>query len=192
MKRVWLVLALSMAGLSYGQDQFFRTDVGIGSAMTFSKIRTFGISASTEPKFFFNEQFGVGMRLEGDVLFGGKIMGESEDISVGMSSRVAILGKGEYYIGTNNTRPFFGFMAGYYTQANMSAGGTGTASVAASRGFGMAPEIGITFGNFRISGMYHFVPGQDIVAINAGETVNVSRSYAVIQLGFRGLGINDK
>ena len=192
MKRLLLMGLICAANAGMAQDYFFRADATIGSAMTFQKMSTYGISAGVEPKFFFNENISVGLRLEGNVLFGGKISGEADEISVGMSSRTAYLLKGEYYLGSGNVKPFFGLMGGYYTQANIGAGGNGNATVSASRNFGGAPEIGITFGNFRISALYHFVGGQDIVSIGVGEQINVPHNYCVIQLGFRTYGIGDE
>ena len=64
------------------------------------------------------------------------------------------------------------------------------------RTFGLGPELGVTFGNFRISGIYNFVPSKDLVSITTSvggvETVEAGRSYVVIQLGFRMFGIDDK
>lgn len=160
-------------------------DATIGSAMTFGNLKSYGISAGYEPKFFFNDNISVGLRLEGDVLFGGKILGESDDIKVQMSSRAAYLVKGEYYFGGGDTKPYIGLMAGYYTQANIGAGGNGSASIGASQNLGFAPELGISFGSFRISGMYHYVLGSELVTISSGDAVRIPHSYFVVTLGFK-------
>ena len=199
MKHLLLTIVLCSSGFAFSQDYFFRSDAGIGGAFTTGNLKSYGISASGEPKFFFNENISVGLRLEGDVLFGGSINGNSGDVTIGLSSRAAFCGKGEYYFGGGNTKPFVGLSAGMYTQANIGSNvKDNNASVTASavRAFGIGPEIGVTFGNFRISGIYNFVPGRDIVTIQTStggtENVEVSRSYFVIQLGFRAFGINDK
>ena len=106
-------------------------------------------------------------------------------MSVGLSSRVGILAKGEYYFGQANTKPFVGLNLGYYTQANIGANSNGGASVSASRGFGGAPELGVAFGSFRLSAMYHLVPGKDIVNVSVGDAVEIGRSYFVVQLSFK-------
>lgn len=199
MKHLLLVLTLFTASASFSQDYFFRSDAAIGGGFTLGKLKAYGISASVEPKFFFNPNISVGLRAEGDVLFGGSIDGNEGNVTLGVSSRAAYGLKGEYYFGDGNTKPFVGLMLGRYTQANIgTAVKDDNASVSASavRAFGLGPEIGITFGNFRISGMYNFVPGKDLVTINTSvggiETVEVGRSYVVIQLGFRAFGIGDK
>lgn len=180
-----------LSGICFSQEgMFFRSDVCIGGAFTTGKLKSYGISAAVEPKFFFNPQVSVGLRLEGDVLFGGKISGSSSTVNVQMSSRTAALLKGEYYLGQGSTRLFFGLMAGYYTQANIGANSDGSASIGASRNFGFAPEVGVTFGNFRISGMYHLVSGSEIVTVNVGETATIPHSYCVVTLGFKAFQID--
>lgn len=199
MKYLLLTLLLGTSAMSYSQDYFFRSDGGLGGAFTTGSLKTYGISASVEPKFFFNENISVGLRLEADVLFGGSISGSSGDVTLGVSSRAAYCLKGEYYLGSGNTKPFIGLNAGMFTQANIGTSvkdDNASVSASAVRAFGIGPELGVTFGNFRISGIYNFVPGSDIVSINTSvggiEQVEVSRSYFVVQLGFRMFGINDK
>lgn len=199
MKSLLLICALCATSFSFSQDSFFRVDGGLGSAFTSGKFSAVGISASTEPKFFFNENISVGLRFEGDVLFGGKIDGDAGEVNIRMSSRAAYLVKGEYYFGQANTKPFVGLMMGYYSQANVgtnvSGGGTGVA-VSAVKTFGFAPQVGFAFGNFRLSGMYHFVPGKELVNITTStggiEAIEIGHNYWVVQLGFRIFGINDK
>lgn len=192
MKRLLLFAVVTMAGFALNAQGFFRTDASIGGALTLGKLKSYGISAGVEPKYFFNENISVGLRLEGDVLFGGSIDAEGEDVTVGLSSRAANGLKGEYYLGSGNTKPFVGLMLGYYTQANIGTavkGENSNVTASAVRTFGVGPELGVTFGNFRISGIYHFVPGKDLVTINTAvggvEQVEVSRSYLVITLGFK-------
>lgn len=181
-----------MAGSLCMAQGFFKMDASIGGAFTTGKLKSYGISAGAEPKYFFNENVAVGLRFEGDVLFGGSIDAEGEDVTVGLSSRAANGIKGEYYLGGGNTKPFAGLMLGYYTQANIGTAVQGentNVTASAVRSFGVGPEIGVTFGNFRISGIYHFVPGKDLVTINTSvggiEQVEVARSYFVVTLGFK-------
>jgi hypothetical protein len=199
MKSLLLICVLSVTSFSFGQDSFFRNDAGLGAAMTINSFKSYGISASSEPKFFFNENISVGIRLEGNILIGGSLDQVEDKLNVGLGVRAAVLGKGEYYFGKGNTKPFVGLMAGYYTQANTSTsikGSDAGVSMSAVRAFGFAPEVGITFGNFRLSGIYHFVPSKRImnVTVSTGETQahEIGNSYLVLQLGFRTFGIGDK
>lgn len=198
MKNLLLIASFFVSALSFGQG-YFRSDGSLGAALTIGNLKSYGISAGVEPKWFFNDNVSLGLRMEGDVLFGGSISGDGEDVTVGLSSRAAYGIKGEYYLGDGNTKPFIGLMAGYYTQANIGnnvKGDNVSVSASAVRSLGIGPELGITFGNFRISGIYHFVPGKDLVSINTSvggaEQVSVSRNYLVVQLGFRLFGIDDQ
>ncbi len=176
----------------FAQNIFFRSDAGVGAALSFGQNNAYGIAAFAEPKLFINPQVSLGLRFEGDVLFGGKISSDGQTVDVGLSTRAALLFKGEYYLSENDNRPFFGLGFGRYTIANTSAGGNGSATItAAPNNFGFAPEIGMAFGNFRISGMYHFVMGKDIMTLTNGETREIPRNYISITLGFRAFGIND-
>lgn len=181
-------LALFLVAVCLGSVQaqsFLKGDGGIGGAFTTGGLKSYGISASVEPKFFFNPKISLGLRFEGDVLFGGSISNSTDNFSVGVSSRAATLLKGEYYFSDKKNRLFVGLMAGRYAQANIGAGSSGNASLSAGTYFGLAPELGVTFNNFRISGIYHFIPGTDLVQVTSGSPIRLSRNYVVVQLGFR-------
>jgi hypothetical protein len=117
---------------------------------------------------------------------------DSEDVEVGMSTRAAILLRGEYFIGQSKTRPFIGMGLGRYTIASTSATGSGAASIQASNNSGFAPELGIAFGHFKLSAMYHIVGGSTLVDMGVGDTREISNSYRGILMSFRIFGINDK
>jgi len=192
MKRL-IVLLFVLAPLSiHAQSIGFRLDAGLGGALTFGAMRSYGIAAFSEPKVTIGPNITAGFRLEGDVLVGGNIDDSGEDVSVGMSTRAATLLKGEYFIGSSKARPFVGLGLGRYTAANISASGTGAASITAGNHFGLAPELGIALGYFKISAMYHVVTGNDILTLSTGGIEEISRNYLVIQIGFRIFGINDK
>ncbi len=185
MKKFMLVLIASIPLVANAQGVYFKLDAGLGGALTFGDFKSYGIAAFTEPKVFIIPSVSAGLRLEGDVLFGGTISDQAEDLNVGLSTRAVILLKGEFYVGQSNTRPFVGLGLGRYTIANTSASGTGSASISAGNHFGLAPEIGVTFGNFRLSGMYHIVTGENLVTLSTGGTKEVSLNYFVIQIGFK-------
>jgi len=171
------------------QDRFIKFDGGLGAALTFGDFKAYGISASVEPKFFFNNQISAGLRFEADALFGGSISSSVGNVDVSTSARTAILVKGEYYFSEAQTRPFVGLMFGRYVQANSGVSVDGNdipdSSLSAVNSFGFAPEVGVTFNNFRISGIYHVVTEGDAVSISTGSGADVDRNYFVIQLGFK-------
>ena len=186
MKKLLIPILMFIWVAGNAQGNYFKFDAGIGGAMTLSNFKAFGVSASTEPKWFFTETISAGLRIEGNVLFAGSIESTSEDFSVGLSSRTAYLVKGEYYFIPNKVRPFVGIGAGLYSVAAITASSTGDADVSASvNTYGFAPEVGVTFKNFRISALYHIVPGTDIYSSSSGVNTEISRNYLVIQLGFK-------
>jgi hypothetical protein len=81
---------------------------------------------------------------------------------------------------------------GRYTIANTSASGTGAASIEAGNYFGVAPELGIAFGNFKLSAMYHLVGGTTMVAVEVGDPKEISNNYLGILMSFRIFGVNDR
>jgi outer membrane protein X len=184
MKKALFVLSLVIP-LASNAQLFFKLDAGLGGALTFGDLKSYGIMAHVEPKVFILHSLSAGMRFEGDALFGGSISDAETDLNVGVSSRGAILLKGEYYLSDNKTRPFLGLGLGMYTIANTAASGTGSASIEAGNHFGVAPEIGVTFGNFRLSTMYHILTGNNLVEMSAGAPAEISMNYLVIQIGFK-------
>ncbi len=176
----------------FAQNIGFRMDAGLGAGLTFGGLKSYGIVAFAEPKVTIGPSITAGIRFEGDALFGGSITEDAEDLEVGMSTRAALLLRGEYFIGSNSTRPFVGLGFGRYTIANTSASGTGSASIQASNNFGVAPELGFAFGNFKLSAMYHFVGGETLVEIDAGEPKTISNNYLGILMSFRVFGVNDR
>jgi len=181
------ILLFAFASLSLNaQDVSFQLITGIGGAMSFGEMPGYGISASVEPKVFITNNIAVGLRFEGDVLFGGNIDTENTDeLTVGMSSRAAQLIKAEYYLTDMKARLYGGFGVGRFTQANIGAGGDGAVSLVASSSIGVAPEIGLALGGFRLSAIYNIVPGKDLVAISVGDAREISKNYLVLQMSWR-------
>jgi hypothetical protein len=184
MRRILFLTLLAIPLVSNAQI-YFKMDAGIGGAFTFGDLKSYGIMAHLEPKVFILPSLSAGLRFEGDALFGGTISEAESDLEVGVSSRAAIILKGEYYFTDNHTRPFAGLGIGSYTIANTSASGDGGASIGAGNHFGVAPELGVTFGNFRLSAIYHILTGSNLVDMSAGSPKEISMNYLVLQLGFK-------
>jgi outer membrane protein X len=192
MKRLLIVFLALAPFVMNAQNIGFRLDAGLGGAFTFGSLKSYGIAAFTEPKVLIGSNITAGIRLEGDVLIGGTIADVAEELEIGMSTRAAILLKGEYYITDSKVRPYVGLGLGQYTVANTSATGTGAASITAGNHFGFAPEVGIALGNFRISGVYHILTGEDLLTLSTGATEPISMNYFVVQIAFKVFGINAK
>jgi len=192
MKKLILIILSFFAISIQAQHVFLKMDAGIGTALSFGDLRAYGISASIEPKVFITNNISAGLRIEGDVLFGGHIpVDNASELTVGMSARAATLVKGEYYLTDMKVRLFGGLGMGMYTQANVAASGTGSASITASRNFGVAPELGVTLGNFRLSAIYNLVAGKDLIEISVGNFQEVRKNYVVLQLGWKVFSYGD-
>ena len=192
MKKLIIIMLICMPAAMFAQDIGFRLDAGLGAGLTFGEMKSYGIAAFTEPKVTIGPSITAGVRFEGDALFGGKISDVAEDLSVGLSTRALIALRGEYFIGQGNTRPFVGLGFGRYPLANTTASGSGAASIQAGNYFGVAPEIGFAFGNFKLSAMYHFVGGSTLVTVEFGEPMEISNNYLGILMSFRVFGVHDR
>jgi hypothetical protein len=192
MQKRYLFLFILMPQVLFAQNIGFRLDAGLGAALSFEGMNSSGIAAFTEPKVTIGSNITAGIRFEGDVMFGGNIDYQSENFNVGMSTRAAILLRGEYFIGQQHIRPFVGLGMGRYTLASTSATGTGAASIMAGHNFGVAPEIGVAFGNLKLSAMYHFVGGGTLVDIDLGNPREISNNYLGLLMSFRIFGVSDR
>ena len=186
MKKIAVVLFAICTFSLNAQDVSFQLITGIGGALSFGEMRAYGISASVEPKVFITNNIAAGLRFEGDVLFGGNLDFENtENLSVGMTSRALMGIKGEYYFTDMKVRPYVGFGVGRYTQANLGASGAGGASIEAYNGIGVSPELGLALGGFRLSKEYALFPGKSLVNITVGDVREVSRNYLVLQMSWK-------
>ena len=189
MKKSFLLLSmLCVSAITFAQVSF-KMDGGIHGGFSFGDVKMYGIGASLEPKVFLTPKISAGARFEGTALFGGNIDASGESVSASASSVGAFLVKGEFYTNDEGTRPFFGLGLGYYTIGSNSAGTSG-ASISAGSHFGLAPQIGVTFKNFRLSGIYHVITGKDLLTVSAGDFKEISRNYLVVELGFKIFGSN--
>ncbi len=183
MKKIMLFI---LAALAFNlQAQRIQFDMGLGAALSLEDFKAGGISANVEPKLFINDNIAAGLRLEGNVLFGGSVSADGNDISVGLSSRAAQTLKGEYYVSDRRVRPYVGFGLGRFTQANLGANSAGEATISASSSFGVAPEVGLALGSFRLSAIYNVVTGSNRVEINVGDFEEISRNYLILQMSWK-------
>jgi hypothetical protein len=153
--------------------------------------RSFGIGAVIEPKWNITDSIAAGIRVDGGVLFGGRIVPEGTT-SIALGASAATLLKGEFLLGDSGVRPFVGLGAGLYTLANQSVSASSEgAGVAQSGGrfYGIAPQLGLDFGGVRLGVTYNHILGADIVIeqnISAGiQAERIQRNYVQLELSFR-------
>jgi outer membrane protein X len=186
------VLAATPALATSENFQPIRVDTTFNFVYGAADVREYGIGAAIEPKFNVTDQIAVGLRLEGAALVPESVSVGSDNVSMGVRALSAYLAKVDYYFTTTDVRPFVGLGAGYYSigGVSQSVGSGGVVQQGeAFTGFGVAPQLGVNFGAFRLAGTYHFLTGGDrVVLVQAvGSTVPMERtmptSYFALELG---------
>jgi hypothetical protein len=194
-----IVLALQSPAWASKNYQLFRFDTTIFVPYGHGP-GTYGGGVTLEPKFSILDPLWVGAHI-GVGIFGGGSVGDGDSVSMNIGAVVPFLAKVEWYFLDSPIRPFVGFGMGVYDIASQSIGagiGTagGTAYVDQSAGvhFGMAPQVGIELGWFRLSVSYHALIGaatqvrQTIAVGGAESSFDVSQNYLSFEIGFRGWG----
>lgn len=107
----------------------------------------------------FSEQFAAGLRVDGMAMFG---FGIGEDVSVGVRALAGVLPKVEYKLFSGAVSPMVGLAAGIYTVAVVGAEvSNDNEQVGALAGggnvFGVAPQVGVDLGGFRIAALSHLI-----------------------------------
>lgn len=179
----------AVASADYETELPFRVDSGVSGAYA-PGISGYGFSGLAEPKLNITNRLSAGLRAEGAIMLGGNIDG-SDEVSVSTNVAVATLLKGEYFITGGNVRPFVGLGAGMYTFVGQGVSVSGGASVSqqAGRYFGVAPQLGVNFGGFRLAATYNIPLNADIIVTQSvsagGGEVKLSRDYATLEFSFR-------
>jgi hypothetical protein len=172
----------------------FRLDTGLTGSMAHDS-GGYGVGGFVEPKFNVLDTLAVGVRMEGHGMFGGDIdTGVNQNVDLDMRATAAFLAKADYYIGTGTVRPFVGLGLGLYYFAGQSLSATNINQNAGSY-FGIAPQVGVQLGAFRLAFTYNAILGANYeVSQSAGpgginQSVSgdqsISRNYMTLDIGFR-------
>ncbi len=191
------LLAVAPAARAQARSyQPFRVDLTVFGAYAPSDATAWGIGAALEPKFNLTDDLSLGLRLEGsafvtqDVSVGSG--GSEVSVSQGARAVSAYLAKADYYLGSSSTRPFVGLGLGLYRIGSATqsvSGGAVVQSAAALDGFGFCPQIGVSFGGFRVAATYHVVTGGDLVVVTqavgapAPTEVKLSKNFVAFEIG---------
>lgn len=142
------------------QDMELRLNLrgGFTANVALADPNFYGIGGMAEPTIGFNDRFGVGLRIDGMALFG---VGIGDDVQAGIRVLAGILPKVEFKLWRGPVQPFLGLAGGYYTVAiagaSVSANNEAGALVGGGQALGVAPQVGIEFGSFRIAALSHLV-----------------------------------
>ena len=172
--------------------QLFRTDVGFGGA-TILDQEAYGGNISIEPKFNALDNLALGARVDVMIGGGGDLGGEGEDDGVSVKQHVAVgtMLKADYFLTRGSVRPWVGVGLGRYAIVGQDADTSGDVEVKQNAGsyFGVAPQVGVELGGFRLSATYNKILGAEVeVRQQVGgeiEKKKYSQDYVTFELGFR-------
>ena len=170
--------------------QLFRNDIGFGGGSVPSQ-EVYGGSVSVEPKVNVLDNVALGGRVEAFIGGGGNLGSEGDDsVSVKQHVAVATLLKADFFTTRAAVRPWFGIGVGRYAIIGQGADtGSDTVQVDQNAGayFGVAPQVGIELGGFRISATYNHIVGAQVEVRQTvgGEVKEYSQDYATVEIGFR-------
>lgn len=198
-RRIAVLAVLAVAAPARAQSTLYqpvRVDLTVYGAYASADATSWGIGGALEGKYNATDNLAVGLRFEGAGFVTQEVtVGSGAETSVAQGARgVSVLSlKGEWYFGTASTRPFVGLGLGYYrigagTQS-ASSGGTVVQTAAAFRGFGMSPQVGVNFGGFRMSAIYHVVGGGDMTVVTQAvgaptpTEVAIAKNFFAFEIG---------
>ena len=172
--------------------QPFRTDFGFGAASVIEQ-EAYGGNVSVEPKLNILDNLAVGGRFEAMVGGGGNIGAPgSGEVTVKQNIAAATLLKTDFFLTRGAVRPWVGLGVGRYVivgQGTSTSSGGATVNQNAGAYFGVAPQLGLEMGGFRIAATYNKIIGAQVeVTQNVGgvdQKKKYSHDYATIELGFR-------
>ncbi len=141
----------------------------------------FGFGAVVDKLVTFGGGFGVGLRIDAAALYGFALDGQ--DVSVGVRGLGAVLAKGEYTLGSGGVQPMVGLSAGMFAVMVMGAdvGDENVGAIAGGgRAFGLAPQIGVDLGSFRIAAVSYLIfAGSHLEPVFGLELSGVVRRFAL-------------
>ena len=172
--------------------QLFRTDIGFGAA-TIHAQEAYGGTVSVEPKVNVMDNLAVGARFEAMVGGGGNIGAPgSGEVTVKQNVAAATLLKTDFFLTRGSVRPWVGLGVGRYaiiSQGTSTSSGGASVNQNAGAYFGVAPQLGVEMGGFRIGATYNHIVGAQVEvtqSVNGSpETKKYSHDYASIEIGFR-------
>lgn len=130
----------------------------------------YGIGGVAEPTISLNDRFGAGLRVDAMALFG---IGIGDDVQAGIRVLAGVLPKIEFKLLLGPVQPLVGLAGGYYTVAVAGASVSGDREVGAIAGggqaLGLAPQVGLELGSFRVAAVSHLLVGQEFEPVFALE-----------------------
>lgn len=170
--------------------ELFRTDIGFGAASVLDQ-EAYGGAVSVEPKVNLLDNVSVGARVEAMIGGGGNLgTGEDDGVSVKQNVAVATLAKGDFFLTRSAVRPWIGLGIGRYaiiSQGTSTSSSDASVEQNAGAYFGVAPQLGLEMGGFRIGATYNHLLGAYVEVQQSvnGKKKRFSHDYATVEIGFR-------
>jgi hypothetical protein len=191
-------VALPRAHAQAENYSLFRLDMAVTGTYTHG-AKSWGFGGLVEPKFNVLDFLAVGLRMEGSVMFWGDVRAGDSDVSMDIRGVAAFLAKCDYYVLDAPIRPFVGLGLGMYylgAQGINTSQTSATIHQKAGAYFGLAPQVGIELGGFRLSVTYNAIFGAAIeveqVVGTQTERSDYLQNYLSLEIGWRiGGGYND-
>lgn len=175
-------LALAVPALASEHYQPVRVELVLVGAYGPGDVATYGGGLAVEPKYNVNDQLALGLRIEATGMASENVYASGVSTSLSARGVVAFLAKADVYLTTTSVRPFLGFGAGLYTMGSATSGTSGVGS-GAFRGFGIAPQVGLNIGHFRIAATYNVVTGGQQVIVATGTGPTLAKDYFAFEIG---------
>lgn len=177
----------------------FRVGIGVGYAKPSGSGSQGGGLVYLEPSCRLSDAFSLGLRMEWAIVASG-LSGSAIDMeSFDLSTQASYTLNMQYYLGTNNFRPFLGVGLGLYNLSAMKTDvivvdgidltgqgqpqtHTETLSLSdAQSKFGFYPRLGFDLGHFTLSIDYNFIPNTRTTV--SGSDASFRNSYLGVRLG---------
>jgi outer membrane protein X len=175
-------IALSAPALASEHYQPVRVELVLVGAYGPGDVATYGGGMAVEPKYNVNDQLALGLRIEAVGMASENVYTSTGFTSLSARAVVAFLAKADVYLTTTTVRPFLGFGAGLYTMGSATTSVSGVGSEA-FRGFGIAPQVGLNLGHFRIAATYNVVTGGQQTIVTTGTTTTLAKNYFSFEIG---------
>lgn len=149
-------IAQAQYNYSNGSFRSFRIDMGATYANPSGNELDSGIGFYVNPKFHINENLLLGAKYESTAI------GATNDDFLDVSTIVCYAATMDYYVSSNDLRPFAGIDIGIYELGSISCTNMNkTTEIELGSKFGIAPKIGLSFGHLDLTLQYNMIFDQN-------------------------------
>ena len=177
----------------------FRVGIGVGYAKPSGSGSKAGGLAYIEPSYRLSDAISLGFRMESAAVARGMSGSSIDKENINLSTQSSYTLNAQYYLGTNNFRPFLGIGLGLFSLSAMKTDvivvdgidwtgqgqpQTHTESVSLSDAqskLGFYPRLGFDLGHLTLSIDYNFIPNTKTTV--SGSDASFRNNYLGVRLG---------